>query len=116
MRLSFSDNRFVKDTVTIEKDRATQWLRREGLPSWRICLKHRMRDEQMPYHSLKRFRVRSDPAGIDHRNDHACVCDFSCVAAIPSNNPHDFCAGRFRISEGSDNVRTDVALQISSAN
>src|ERR1700685_384001 len=80
-----------------------------------IGLQLRMRDQEVPDHGLKSFRMWRDIVRIDGRNDHAGIGDLSRIAAVAADYPKHPGANSFRELQGRHQIRTDVPFKTSTA-
>ena len=64
----------------------------------------------MPDHRLKPFGMRGDHFLIDSGDDHAGIGDLGGVPTVSSYDPTDTGPHALCVLQGSNQVRTDVAL------
>lgn len=64
-------------------------LGRDGFPFRLVYFHIGMRDEEMPDHGLKSFRVRGNVVGIDRGHNYAGVGLRGSIAAVFADDPYD---------------------------
>src|SRR5437867_9094870 len=75
-----------------------------------------MRDEQVPHHRLKCFRVRRDMVRVHSGNDDAGGGFLCRVTAVATDNADDGGTGRLGELNRADKVRADILFHVAAAN
>src|SRR5208283_3055908 len=73
-----------------------------------------MGNEKMPYDSLERFRVGSDPGLLHDRYDHARVGSLGGKTAIPADDAADFRTNFPGVLQGGNQIRTNILFLVPS--
>ena len=71
-----------------------------------------MRDEQMPDHRLKGFRVRRYSVGIDRWHDRDGVADFCRVTPIAADDTEYLCPDLLGILQRTNQIGTDILFEV----
>src|SRR6266404_7402775 len=87
-----------------------------GFPFHFSDFEFRVRNQEMPDHRLKRFRVRSYGRRIDDRNKYAGVRDLSGVTSVSADDATNGGANLASVFESAHEVSADVFLSVAATN
>src|SRR5215467_2123859 len=81
-----------------------------------LDLETRVSHKQMPDHRLKGFRMRRYSVRVDRRHNRDGIANLCRVTPIPADDTEHFCPDLFGILQCTNQIRTDILLEIAAAN